>query len=135
MNSDFALKKNHIIFNILLLFDHFLIYITRINEILGEFWILVLSHVQDNIYIREAAKKSFFFSGPTTKTGGRGGKGLTTKKKNFFLYIYIFYKIAIAQKLWRKFVWSKSVSGYFKTKEIKTEKKVPMTTKPRGGGG
>ena len=32
------------------------------------------------------------------------------------------------------FFLSKSVSGYFKTKKIKTEKKVPMTTKPMGGG-
>ena len=34
----------------------------------------------------------------------------------------------LAQKLWRKFL-SKSVSRYFKTK-----KRVPMATKPRGGG-
>ena len=41
---------------------------------------------KENIYkcLREAEKKV-----KTTKTGG-GGKGMTTKKKNFFLYIYIF---------------------------------------------
>ena len=33
--------------------------------------------------IREATKKVSFFSGPATKRGG--GKGLATKKYNFFL--------------------------------------------------
>ena len=34
----------------------------------------------------------------------------------------------LAQKLWTNFFLSKSVSGYFKT-----EKKIPMATKARGG--
>ena len=47
---------------------------------------------------REAAKKVSFFSGPATKRGGLGGKGLVTKKKNFFWSFEIKSKKNVATK-------------------------------------
>ena len=45
------------------------------------------------IMLREAAKKRYLFSGPATKRGRGGVKGLATKKtKNFLLNISICYE-------------------------------------------
>ena len=57
-------------------------------------------------------KKKFFLARPL-----RGGPA--TKEKRTFFYISIY----LAQKLWRKFFLSKSVSGYIKTKKNKNKKK------------
>ena len=96
----------------------------KTNLELNSFVVAVLSYI-----VREAAKKKlFFFSGPTTKSGGGGVRARPLRKKElFFISFYI-----LAQKLWRNFCLSKSVSGYFKTTKNKNKKKVPMTTKPRG---
>ena len=71
--------------------------------------------------LREAAKKVIFFSGPasTKGWGGAGHKG----KQTFLIYLYI-----LAKKLWRIFF----VNPF---PAILRRKKIPMVTKPRGGGG
>ena len=80
--------------------------------------------------IREAAKKVLFFSGPATKTGVGEVRARPLRKKELFFYIFTYF----SPKIVETFFWSKSVSGYFKTKKIKTEKKFlwPLS---RGGGG
>ena len=71
-------------------------------------------------------KKSSLFSDPATKRGVGGVRGVPVRKKVFF-----FLNMALlTQKMSVKiFFFSKFVSGYFKT-----NKKVPMATKPRGVG-
>ena len=71
----------------------------------------------------EAAKKSYFLSGPATKRGG--GKGCATKvKRTFFIYF--------SPKIVEKFFLSKSVSGYLKTKK---KEKSSYVHQAEGGGG
>ena len=51
------------------------------------------------------------------------------RKKKLFFHIFIYF----SPKIVENFFLSKSGSSYLKTKK-KKEKKVPMATKPRGGG-
>ena len=67
----------------------FLVRVGRIQGLIEQPTANTFSHTMSFSIVREAAKKSSFFSGPTTKTGGspgRGDKGPTTKgKKSFFI--------------------------------------------------
>ena len=58
-----------------------------------------------------------------------GGKGPATMDI-FFLYLYI-----LAQKLWRNFFLSNSVSGYFKTRKKNKKKFVWPLSRGEGGKG
>ena len=96
-------------------------------------------------------KKGYFFSGPATKWERGEGKGLSTKKNDFFktffhlvpnrkLNIFCFKVLLqylaknmslLVQKFCGDFFLSEFVSDYFKTKKYK--KKVPFATKLEGG--